>query len=195
MKIALIRHGMTEGNIRKQYSGVTNDKLCPEGIEELKRLAGERPIQPDIVFASPMSRCLDTAEILFPNREPVIIDELAEMNFGIFEGRAFAGDLENDPVYRKWIEGGCEDTIPEGENKTEFAKRCAAGFMKALAMIPDEQADEDYLAAFAVHGGTIMAVMAIFADSDKEYYDWLAANGRGYMGEWNGRRITDIREI
>jgi bisphosphoglycerate-dependent phosphoglycerate mutase len=33
MKIVLIRHGATAGNIEKRYIGITDDDLCAFGIE------------------------------------------------------------------------------------------------------------------------------------------------------------------
>ena len=33
MKIVLIRHGATAGNIEKRYIGITDEDLCASGIE------------------------------------------------------------------------------------------------------------------------------------------------------------------
>ena len=35
MKIVLIRHGMTEGNVSRRYIGITDENLCPKGQEIL----------------------------------------------------------------------------------------------------------------------------------------------------------------
>lgn len=36
MKIVLIRHGATKGNLEKRYIGRTDEDLCGEGIKKLK---------------------------------------------------------------------------------------------------------------------------------------------------------------
>ena len=35
MKIVLIRHGMTEGNVSRRYIGITDENLCHKGQEIL----------------------------------------------------------------------------------------------------------------------------------------------------------------
>ena len=35
MKIVLIRHGATAGNIKKRYIGITDEDLCASGIESI----------------------------------------------------------------------------------------------------------------------------------------------------------------
>lgn len=74
----LIRHGQTEGNKSGKYIGVTDESLCVEGIEFLKTL--QYP-EIDAVFVSPKKRCLQTAQILFPEHEAHVIPELAECDF------------------------------------------------------------------------------------------------------------------
>ena len=91
-KITLIRHGKTEGNLEKRYIGITDEVLCEEGRNEI--LAKEYP-KADIVFSSPLLRCIETAGLIYPNQKPVVIDELKETNFGRFEGKNYK-DLSND---------------------------------------------------------------------------------------------------
>lgn len=51
------------------------------------------------------------------------------------------------------------------------------GFVRCL-----EQCLEDgtSTAAFVVHGGTIMSILSILADSDRSYFDWQVKNAQGY---------------
>ena len=37
MKIILIRHGKTEGNIKNRYIGRTDEPLCGEGLDEIRK--------------------------------------------------------------------------------------------------------------------------------------------------------------
>ena len=50
------------------------------------------------VFSSPLRRALHTAQLLFPDQQPVILTELAERNYGFWEG------LTWDEVERSWPE-------------------------------------------------------------------------------------------
>ena len=65
MRVYLIRHGQTKGNLEKRYVGSTDESLTREGAKGLLEKRGRySPVE--MVFASPMKRCLETAEILFP---------------------------------------------------------------------------------------------------------------------------------
>lgn len=70
--VYLIRHGKTEGNLKKAYIGVTDQPLCLEGRAELERLAGCFPL-PDEVWHSPLCRCAQTAEILYPGFQQMFV--------------------------------------------------------------------------------------------------------------------------
>ena len=37
MKLIFIRHGQTQGNAEGRYLGKTDEPLCPEGIEYIKK--------------------------------------------------------------------------------------------------------------------------------------------------------------
>ena len=79
IKIWLIRHGMTEGNRQQRYVGTTDELLCEEGRQQiiLKRqlIKSDQDIQN--VYVSPMLRCRETAEILFP-----AVSQITEAGFG-----------------------------------------------------------------------------------------------------------------
>ena len=74
-RITFIRHGKTEGNLNKSYIGITDEPLCAEGEREI--IERHYP-KADIVFASPLKRCIQTAKLIYPDIQPIIIDELKE---------------------------------------------------------------------------------------------------------------------
>ena len=88
MKVYLIRHGSTQGNLSGRYIGKTDEGLCGEGAEMLikRQEKGAYP-EADAVFASPLKRCMQTAGIIFPGKEVTAIPELSECDFGIFENK------------------------------------------------------------------------------------------------------------
>ena len=48
------------------------------------------------IYISPLKRCVQTAEILFPGELVHIIDELAECDFGEFENKNYK-ELDGNP--------------------------------------------------------------------------------------------------
>ena len=97
MKITLIRHGMTLGNLEKRYIGRTDETLCPEGIAKLEEMKIEKS---EILISSPMKRCIETAEILFPRQSFEICDNMRESDFGDFE-RKTSEELSSDKRYQE----------------------------------------------------------------------------------------------
>ena len=176
INITLIRHGKTEANKRKAYLGITDEPLSEEGIAELEgyKKNGKYP-KADIVYTSPMIRCRQTAEILYPETSVNIVEEFAEMNFGIFEMKNYK-DLEDSIEYRKWVDSMCTSKIPGGECLQEFILRTRNGLKR---ITPELQSYEDETeVVFVVHGGTIMSLLSGL--TGKDYYDFQVENGLGY---------------
>ena len=82
IKIALIRHGKTYGNTFGRYIGVTDEPLCEEGIQQLSNRTMDTV---ELVFVSPMTRCIQSAQLLYPYARRIQIPEFRECNFGDFE--------------------------------------------------------------------------------------------------------------
>ena len=103
--IQLIRNGLTEGNVSGKYVGHIDEPLSREGIAQIEQMKSDYKYPPvDAVFASPLSRCTQTAKIIYPNCEPIVINGLIEYNFGEFEGKT-AEELQNHPVFPDWLAG------------------------------------------------------------------------------------------
>ena len=97
LEIDLIRHGMTVGNKEQRYIGSrTDEPLCEEGRAALNQTLLPRR---ELLFVSPMKRCLETAELLFPGQETIVIPELTECDFGRFENKNYL-ELSGDTITR-----------------------------------------------------------------------------------------------
>lgn len=176
MKVYLIRHGVTAGNDALHFNGSgTDEPLTPDGREALREIEGAAPEA--MLFASPMKRALETASIMFPGREPVVVDDLREMHFGVFEGKNHEM-LDGDPDYQAWLDSGGKSKIPGGESIDSFYERISKSFIKTIGMAAKAGADTVYIVA---HGGTIMAVMSFLTGED--YFSFNAPNGAGYTFE------------
>lgn len=177
MRWILIRHGATQGNLEGRYIGCrTDEPLCLEGAEALKQKKYP-PVQR--VYASPMKRCLETAEIIYPAVPVEIIPDFRECDFGLFEKKNYA-ELNGRADYQAWIDSGGTLPFPEGESRAEFTARCQAAFKALLKKEPNRDC------AIIAHGGTIMAIMEAYAQPPGKYYDFQVKNGHGYILNDNG---------
>lgn len=174
----LIRHGMTPGNKVSRYIGSTDEGLSDEGREKLRQgdFFYKKEAAPELLFVSPMKRCRETAEILFPNMDQIVLEDLREFDFGIFENKNYQ-DLSDSREYQAWIDSFCEDPVPGGECRKDFQYRTCRAFEEAVRICQQKNISR---AALVVHGGTIMSIMDEFVESEKTYYDWHVRNGDGY---------------
>ena len=171
MEIFFVRHGMTQGNLEKRYTGRTNESLLPQGAELLK--LAYYPLV-NKIFSSPLLRCIETAELIYPAIPIEECDSLIETDFGIFENKNYL-ELQNLPAYYAWIEGNIPP--PNGESRDDFQNRCVAGFHQII-----EQSLQENLKKIAIvtHGGVIMAIMHGLANPSRTFYEWQVTNGDGW---------------
>ena len=173
VEIVLIRHGKTEGNKEKRYIGRTDQPLSEEGIAGIKENLGRYP-SVEKVYASPMKRTRQTAELIYPGQASEIVDGLREMDMGVFEGKNHA-ELKNRPSYILWVATRGKISIPGGESMKDFGKRTMDAFTQVLG---DMQAEGIKRSAVVAHGGTIMSIVSQLADDD--YYKYMVNNGAGF---------------
>ncbi len=177
LKVFLIRHSLTEGNLKKRYIGKTDEELCPEGVKllEMRLKKGSLP-QAECIYASPMRRCIQTAKLCYPRQQIFVIEELSECDFGLFENKN-CRELSGCPSYQEWVDSGGKAPFPGGESREEFKKRTLSGFEKSVGECMEAGIAS---AAYIVHGGTIMCIMEKYAFPKKGYYDYQIENGEGY---------------
>lgn len=193
MELIFIRHGKTQGNLEGRYVGRTDEAILPESRQEIlsRKMKNEYP-PADIIFTSPMLRCIETAQIIYPGQELIEIPDFRECDFGEFEMKSFA-ELDGRADYQAWIDGGGKDPFPGGESMEMVRKRTMRGFYRAMEMASREP--EDLMeelpgmnelmmpgltpgadsAAFVVHGGTIMSILSAVCGGD--FYDYQIGNG------------------
>lgn len=198
ISLVLIRHGATQGNQEHRYLGKTDEPLSEEGKREIEAYQKQRCYPKiDNLFTSPLRRCIQTAEILYPDILPVQMEELAEMDFGAFEGKNYR-ELQNDKGYQVWIDSNGTLPFPEGESREEFLIRCERGFHRIRDTLKQEENKHPVnTVGLIVHGGTIMALLSRFCGG--EYFDYQVANGKGYLctvTDWKENfRITEFKKI
>lgn len=177
LKIHLIRHGATDANYDGRYIGCKTDlPLAPEGLNELRLLKDDIDY-PEIerLYSSPMLRCRQTGAVLYPDFEPLTVEELKEYDFGSFENKT-AAELESNPNFIPWTSGRLS-APPGGEDNSEFIKRICVGFNKIVLDMIESGLTES---AVIMHGGAIMMLLGVSAVPRSKPIEWTADNGRGY---------------
>ncbi len=175
--LSVIRHGRTEANDNGIYIGRTDYPLSEKGIAELYNKMDEY-VYPGVakVYSSPLRRCTETAEILFPDRDIDCVDDLIEMDFGKFDGKS-ADELTQLPEFKEWLHGGAECAPPEGESMADVQLR----IFKALAYIIKDMMENDLRhCAVVTHGGIITSMIAGFGIPKVDPNELRAEFGEGY---------------
>ncbi len=179
--IHLIRHGLTEANLNGKYLGSTDMPVCPEGISRLRKLkeAYEYP-NVAVCYSSPLSRCMQTCNMIYPEIKPVIAEKLRECNFGDWEGKT-TEELMKEDGYTDWIGNGLESghsvKPPNGESGEEFYNRICSAFEKIVKGL---MTDGITSAAVFTHGGVIMQILSTYGLPKAGFYEWIVDNGCGY---------------
>ena len=159
-RISLIRHGQTIANKKGIYIGSRTDyPLSDFGTAELfnKTEEFEYP-RVEKVYSFPLKRCTETAEILFPEKEMCIVDNLRELDLIDFEGKS-VDELINRQDYKDWLKGGISNRPPSGESIEELSART----YKALhEIIMDMMNEEIAHSAVITHYGVISNMLVGF---------------------------------
>ncbi|GER93460.1 alpha-ribazole phosphatase [hot springs metagenome] len=147
----LIRHGETVGGDEKRYKGSIDVPLSEKGIEQIKKTAKFLSSIPlSAIYTSPLSRALKSAEIIAEGHglNPIIIPELRERSFGIWEGMTFLEIKEKYPVeFENWVNNPLKYSPPQGESTIQVRDRV----IKAL----DEILNKSHHASRITHHGLL----------------------------------------
>ena len=132
MKLYLIRHGQTDNNVKKLFSGWYPAQLTDEGREQA-RMVGRRlqGFSFDRVFASDLDRAVETAGLVFPECEITPTSDLREIHVGSLGGRPYA---EGDAL----LHHSGDFTPFGGEDRPQFLARIAC-FLDMAKDLPCER--------------------------------------------------------
>ena len=115
------------------------------------------------VYTSPRQRAVESAKIIAQSLEisPAVCENLAEIDFGDFEGKTYAElEIEFPETFKKWMETPTEVEFPNGESFTQMRARVVRETEKIL------QSHERETIALVSHGGVNRIILAhFFADA------------------------------
>jgi alpha-ribazole phosphatase len=176
-KIYLYRHGLTKGNLEGKYIGSTDLPLCEEGKKELENLSKKKEY-PAVgkVYVSPLIRCAQTAEILYPGVETFPVEQIREYDFGVYENKSI-DELKKDPGFVSWFQSNMAQPPQNGEDMKEFTRRIREGFD---FIIKDMMNHRISSAAVITHGGVMMSILSMCGLPRMQPTNWNAQPGEGY---------------
>jgi probable phosphoglycerate mutase len=166
-RIYLVRHGATQLTVEDRFSGTTGD-LSDAGRAQIarlgERLRGER-IQ--ALYASPLSRALDSARILGAAiaLEPELRDGLREIDHGHWEGLTHAEVSQRyGDEYAAWQRDPFGATPSGGESGASVLARASAAMQDILSRSAGQRV------VVVSHKATIRLLIC----------EWLGIDPRGY---------------
>ena len=144
----MVRHGATAWSRAGRHTGRTDLALEPEGEDQARaqgrRLVGHRFAR---VLTSPLERARQTCALAGFAAQAKVDPDLAEWDYGEYEGRTTAEIRAERPGWSLWADG-----VPGGESIEEVAQRAE----RVIALV--RQGDGDVL-AFA-HGHLLRVLAA-----------------------------------
>jgi probable phosphoglycerate mutase len=151
MKIYLIRHGQTTGDLEDRYGGDYDDHLTETGRKQARKLA-EKLIKSniEIIFCSPRIRARETAEIVAEKIgcRVEIVDAVRERNmYGVLTGMVKGEAKGKYPEHVEALKNH-QHSIPQSESYEQFGERIQKAF-DSITKLPYKTV------AILSHGGPI----------------------------------------
>jgi broad specificity phosphatase PhoE len=126
--LVVVRHGETAWSLSGQHTGRTDVPLTAAGEASAAQLGARLAVfRPSLVISSPLSRSLDTARLAGFGDRLEIDDDLAEWDYGDYEGRTSAEINVGVPGWTVWT-----GAIPNGETIADVAARADRVIARAL---------------------------------------------------------------
>lgn len=156
-RLLLVRHGVTESNTQRRFSGHSDADLNTEGYRQAEKLGNRlAEVKIDVAFSSDLKRALTTAEIICAKHEINIMSgpDLREFNYGIAEGMTYQEIAERYPELGESISRyNYELAFPDGESFEELYSR-ADSFIKRV-----NNHSEDHTVLIVSHGGMLRTLL------------------------------------
>jgi len=163
MRLVLIRHAHSEANAAGILSGrLPNVHLSEKGLEQSEHLAvrlGNFPVA--TLRISPMERCFETISpwinsIVLPNNprfEPIIDQELTEVDYGSWSGKKLAV-LSKNKLWKIVQEAPSRMYFPSGEGIAQMQSRAMTSVHEAVST------KTKGAAVIVSHGDVIKSIVA-----------------------------------
>ncbi|WP_022881137.1 histidine phosphatase family protein [Gryllotalpicola ginsengisoli] len=155
-QLVLVRHGQTEWSLSGQHTSVTDLPLTEAGEAEaaaISEVLNDHPF--GLVLSSPRIRARRTAELAGYGPQVQIDEDLAEFDYGAYEGLTTKQIIEQrGAAWNLWRNGVPAGDTP-GENAADVQKRAQKVIARALEVMWNGQ---DVI--FFAHGHVLRAIGA-----------------------------------
>lgn len=119
LRLFVVRHGQTEWSLTGQHTGRTDIPLTAQGEDEARTLL---PLLRDVdfshVFSSPLQRARQTSELAGLGASVEVLPDLAEWDYGAYEGLRSVEIREQRPGWNIFRDG-----CPNGESAEQMTAR------------------------------------------------------------------------
>lgn len=170
--VYLVRHGETDWNKENRFQGRTDIPLSEKGIWQAEKAGQHLKDQFDIVYASPLTRTMETAKLISGDSglKPIAYDDFIEIDFGKWEGLRFDEVKEKySNEYKLWKTDDKTGPLVGGE---QSIKNASIRGKKALTDIVNDNPDKRIL--IVAHGGIIKASLVGLYNLNVNMYQALA---------------------
>src|SRR5205807_7139903 len=104
--VVLVRHGETEWSRDGRHTGKSDIPLTAEGRRQAEALRQELSARSfSLVLTSPLQRAIDTCRLAGYGKEPQVRPELAEWDYGRYDGLTSKQIAETNPDWSLWRDG------------------------------------------------------------------------------------------
>lgn len=198
MKIFLVRHTESEGNLKKVYAGTTDHVLTKLGenqiVNVINKLSNMLCLTSSYtLYSSPLQRCTVLADEIgkLLQTSKLIDSRLSETNFGIFEDKTYEElKIAYPELVKLWNQDSIHFQIPKGESLKICSERVST-FCEDLIT-----KNED--AVIVSHGGIIKLIILYLLDLNlDQFWKFYTSNGCVIELEYNDGFgfIKNIRQL
>ncbi len=162
MKLYIVRHGETDWNKERRIQGRADIPLNGFGrhlAEETGKGLSDIPF--DICISSPLSRAVETAELILGGKDiPVAKDSrITEMAFGIWEGGCCSKEGWNLPQeFRDFFEAPERYRAPEGGEDFYMVRNRLEDFLEEIC---EKESWKDKNILITTHGAALCGLLNI----------------------------------
>ena len=159
IKISFFRHFKTTQNDGSYLGQGRNPSIDPKSIIQTKFE------EPNIIYSSPLARCVQSAKIIYKDINLVHDDRLLEFNYGDAEGLKFKDFLYQYPhIISKW-KNGKDPCFPNGENTNQVFARLLS-FLRDLSKTLKE--DNINNVSIFTHNGILRCLIGNFFQIERK---------------------------
>lgn len=154
--VIFLRHGQADQASPDVFFGRTDTALTENGRMAAQSAANRLSrMHIDAIYTSPLVRCVQTARLLRLEPEIKVEKDLAEMDFGKWEGKSRAECRKDAEAWAAFA--ASNGAPPEGESVTDFHNRVIEAYNRVL----DETEDKPVVLIVAHHS----VICSIIADA------------------------------